>query len=284
MSEINEKFNPADLISALNSVNPDPSYTNELSPPLQEEAERILLSVKRLMFSRLLNPDAVDSDEEINLAQRIFTLFKDYLKRYFTPARSEELAAEIMSRLPRVKLDLIQDAVAIYDGDPAARSVEEIMLCYPGFIATTVYRIAHMLYQKNIPYLPRMMTEYAHRMTGIDIHPGAVIGAQLCIDHGTGIVIGETAEIGDRVKIYQGVTVGAKSFASDGSGRLIKGGKRHPTIGNDCIIYAGATILGGDTVIGDGSVIGGNVWLTHSVPPASRVYYNEGGTVYIKGN
>jgi serine O-acetyltransferase len=149
------------------------------------------------------------------------------------------------------------------------------MLCYPGFYAITVYRIAHLLYELDIPYLPRMMSEIAHSETGVDIHPGAIIGNRFCIDHGTGVVIGETARIGDGVKIYQGVTIGAKSFATDSDGRLIRGIKRHPDIGNGCIIYANATILGGDTVIGDNSVIGGNVWLTHSVPSGSKIYYNE---------
>jgi serine O-acetyltransferase len=138
-----------------------------------------------------------------------------------------------------------------------------------------VYRTARLFYVRSIPYIPRIMTERAHRLTGIDIHPGASIGESFCIDHGTGVVIGETATIGDRVKIYQGVTIGAKSFEPDGSGGLVKGKKRHPDIGNDCVIYAGATILGGDTVIGDGCIIGGNVWLTHSIPPGSRLYYNE---------
>ena len=151
--------------------------------------------------------------------------------------------------------------------------MEEIILCYPGFYAILVYRIAHLLYTLSIPFLPRMISEVAHSRTGIDIHPGAKIGARFCIDHGPGVVIGETARIGDRVKIYQGVTIGAKSFATDKDGRLIREIKRHPDIGNGCVIYANATILGGDTVIGDNSIIGGNVWLTHSVPNDSRVYY-----------
>lgn len=188
---------------------------------------------------------------------------------------AKKTAEEIMLLLPGVKELLIKDAISIYEGDPAATSITEVMLAYPGFFAVMIYRIAHIFYLYKIPYLPRMMTEHAHERTGIDIHPGATIGESFCIDHGTGVVIGETARIGNRVKIYQGVTIGAKSFEADGNGKIIKGKKRHPDIGDDCIIYAGATILGGDTVIGKGSIIGGNVWLTHSVSDGGRVYYKE---------
>ena len=147
------------------------------------------------------------------------------------------------------------------------------MLAYPAFEAISIYRLAHRLYELAVPLIPRMMTEYAHRITGIDIHPGAKIGKYFFIDHGTGVVIGETCTIGDHVKLYQGVTLGAKSFALDEQGNPVKGIKRHPDIGNNVIIYAGATILGGDTVIGDDCVIGGNVWLTHSRRPQT-VFYN----------
>ena len=187
---------------------------------------------------------------------------------------AERLSREIIDLLSNIKAQLIKDAIAAYEGDPAARTKDEIILAYPGFYATAIYRLAHELYLRAIPCLPRMMTEVAHRQTGIDIHPGASIGEYFFIDHGTGVVIGETAEIGDRVKIYQGVTLGAKSFALDRDGNPVKAVKRHPKIGNNCIIYAGATILGGDTVIGDGCIIGGNVWLTHSVPAGERVYYS----------
>lgn len=189
----------------------------------------------------------------------------------------EQTATEIMLDLPKIKSQVIKDAIAIYEGDPAASSVDEVVLCYPGFYATAIHRIAHSFFLRGVPYVPRIMTEIAHSKTGIDIHPGAKIGDSFCIDHGTGVVIGETAVIGDRVKIYQGVTVGAKSVERDCFGMPIKGKKRHPTIGNDCIIYAGATILGGDTVIGDGCVIGGNVWLIRSVAPGTKVYYNPEG-------
>jgi len=188
---------------------------------------------------------------------------------------AEALATEIAEMIPRIKEALIKDVQAIYEGDPAARSPEEIILSYPGFYAISIYRIAHEFYIRKIPYLARLMTEFAHEKTGIDIHAGASIGEYFFIDHGTGIVIGETTTIGDHVRIYQGVTLGAKSFELDEDGNPVKGVKRHPDIGNNCIIYANATILGGNTVIGDGCVIGGNVWLTHSVPAGKVVYYNE---------
>ena len=188
---------------------------------------------------------------------------------------AEEMALEILSELPAVKEMLIKDAQAIYEGDPAARSAEEIILSYPGFYAISIYRLAHIFYLKKIPYISRVMTEYAHEKTGIDIHAGATIGEYFFIDHGTGIVIGETTTIGNHVKIYQGVTLGAKSFELDGNGNPIKGTKRHPDISDNCVIYANATILGGGTRIGRGAVIGGNVWLTHSVGEGEVVYYDK---------
>jgi serine O-acetyltransferase len=165
----------------------------------------------------------------------------------------------------------VTDVEAAYDGDPAAKDFAEVILAYPGLEAITVYRLAHALQALDIPLIPRMMGEQAHRRTGIDIHPGAEIGERFFIDHGTGVVIGETAVIGRNVKIYQGVTLGALSFRKDERGRVIREGKRHPKIEDDVVIYAGATILGGRTVIGRGSVIGGNTWVTHSVPPGTRV-------------
>ncbi|MCL1910078.1 MAG: serine acetyltransferase [Kiritimatiellaeota bacterium] len=173
---------------------------------------------------------------------------------------------------PQLRELLRADVQAAYEGDPAATSNLEIVMCYPGFLAIASQRIAHCLYAAKIPLIPRVMTEYAHSRTGIDIHPGATIGPGFFIDHGTGVVIGETCVIGRNVKLYQGVTLGALSFAKDENGALIKGVKRHPNVEDNVIIYAGATILGGETVIGHGSVIGGNVWLTHSVPPFSKVY------------
>jgi serine O-acetyltransferase len=188
--------------------------------------------------------------------------------------QAEKITREFISSLADISKRLETDIIAAYEGDPAARSKEEIMLAYPAFEAISVYRLAHRLYELSVPLIPRMMTEYAHSATGIDIHPGAKIGDYFFIDHGTGVVIGETCTIGDRVKLYQGVTLGAKSFALDENGNPVKGIKRHPDIGNGVVIYAGATILGGNTVIGDGCVIGGNVWLTHSVEAGKKVYYN----------
>lgn len=186
---------------------------------------------------------------------------------------SIQLTERFVEKLTTIKKDLLTDIQAIYDGDPASKTKAEVILCYPGFYAISIYRIAHVLYELNVPYIPRIMTEFAHEKTGIDINPGATIGQYFCIDHGTGIVVGETATIGHHVKLYQGVTIGAKSFDLDEDGNPIKGGKRHPDIGNHVVIYANATILGGDTVIGDHSVIGGNTWLVNSVSAGSTIYY-----------
>ena len=186
---------------------------------------------------------------------------------------SEEVTDAFIEQLPDMRRMLLKDAEAIYEGDPAAVSTVEVFLSYPGFYAILIHRVAHVLYTLHIPFLPRIMSEYAHEKTGIDIHPGATIGERFCIDHGTGVVIGETAVIGHDVKIYQGVTIGAKSFELNEDGNPIKGGKRHPDIGDHVIIYANATILGGETMVGSGSVIGGNVWLVHSVPENSRILY-----------
>lgn len=185
--------------------------------------------------------------------------------------KAKETALRLMDALPAILKLVKTDIRAGYEGDPAAKNEDEIILTYPGFKAITIQRIAHELYRMGVPLIPRIMTEYAHRITGIDIHPGASIGPYFFIDHGTGVVIGETTTIGEHVKIYQHVTLGAKSFATKEDGSLVKGIKRHPDIGNYVVIYAGATILGGKTVIGDRAVIGGNVWLTHSVPAGEMV-------------
>jgi serine O-acetyltransferase len=172
--------------------------------------------------------------------------------------------------LPVIRCMLDSDVQAAYDGDPAARSVDEVLLCYPGVLAVTYHRLAHQLYISHVPLLARMIAELAHSATGIDIHPGAQIGSRFFIDHGTGVVIGETTIIGERVRIYQAVTLGAKRFETDEAGNLQKEYARHPIVEDDVVIYAGATILG-RVVIGKGSVIGGNVWLTHSVPANSQI-------------
>lgn len=176
-----------------------------------------------------------------------------------------------LNQLPDLSELLAMDVQAAYDGDPACKSLDEVILCYPGLEAVTVYRLAHLLHELEVPLIPRMMTEWAHGRTGIDIHPGAKIGPHFFIDHGTGVVIGETCEIGSHVKLYQGVTLGALSFAKDAHGRLVRGTKRHPTIEDRVVIYANATVLGGRTVVGHDSVIGSSVWLTRSVPPHTTV-------------
>lgn len=181
----------------------------------------------------------------------------------------------LLDALPELKKTLQEDIQAAYEGDPAARSYMEVVMSYPGVQAIMVHRIAHVLYKEQVPLIPRIMSEHAHSQTGIDIHPGATIGSGFFIDHGTGVVIGETSTIGRRVKLYQGVTLGALSFPKDKDGNPIKGIKRHPNVEDDVTIYAGATILGGETTIGTGSEIGGNVWLTHSVPPHSKVYNQQ---------
>lgn len=181
-------------------------------------------------------------------------------------------AVELLRRLPEVRKTLELDVDAAFRGDPAATSHHEIIFCYPGLQAITVYRVAHELNSLGVAFIPRMMTELAHAQTGIDIHPGATIGPGFFIDHGTGVVIGETCEIGQNVKLYQGVTLGALSFTKDDDGELMKGGyKRHPTLRDGVVVYANATILGGQTVIGERVVIGSNVWLTESVPPDTTV-------------
>lgn len=186
-------------------------------------------------------------------------------------ALGQAKAIQFLDQLPDLRRQLALDVQAAYDGDPAVRNLDEVIFCYPGLEAVTIYRLAHVLYELGIPFIPRMMTELAHSRTGIDIHPGAQIGKHFFIDHGTGVVIGETCEIGDHVKLYQGVTLGALSFATDGDGNLVRGTKRHPTIEDRVVVYANATILGGATVIGHDCVIGSNVWLTRSVDPRTTV-------------
>ncbi len=186
-------------------------------------------------------------------------------------AKGQAIAVEFLQRIPDLRKLLATDVQAAYDGDPASRGLDEVILCYPGLEAVTVYRLAHELFQLGVPFIPRMMTEWAHKETGIDIHPGAQIGHHFFIDHGTGVVIGETCEIGNHVKLYQGVTLGALSFPTDAHGNLVRNQKRHPTLEDRVVIYASATVLGGKTVIGHDSVIGSSVWLTHSVEPNTTV-------------
>ncbi len=241
------------------------------NPPSQMVVRTIVEEIKKLLFYN----DYVSIEElYINLEEQIKAASLFALR---TDINHAEQAEEIVRLLPSLREVLMKDVRAIYDGDPAAVSEEEVILSYPGFFAIMVYRIAHEFYKRKIPLLSRMMTEYAHEKTGIDIHAGATIGEYFFIDHGTGIVIGETTTIGKGVKLYQGVTLGAKSFELDENGNPAKGVKRHPDIGNNVIIYANATILGGNTKIGDGAIIGANVWLTSSVEPGTTVYYNKKG-------
>jgi serine O-acetyltransferase len=249
-----------------------------LPPQLRELAERFAQGVLELLFPQFTaevrsrhGEVAADLD-----AVRALLVHALELPGPHTPER-ERVVEGFVAELPTIREALLRDARALYDGDPAAESLDEVVLAYPGFIATAVYRLAHALHVRGVPVFPRLLTEVAHRNTGIDIHPGARIGDAFAIDHGTGIVIGETAVLGDRVKLYQGVTLGAMSVS-----KRLQRTKRHPTIGDDVVIYANATILGGDTVIGRGSRIGGNVWLTRSVPahsivtPTARVERRDG--------
>jgi serine O-acetyltransferase len=186
-------------------------------------------------------------------------------------ARGETIAMRMLERVPAIRQALSKDVEAAFAGDPSVRNRDEIVFCFPGLEAVTIYRIAHELVGLKVPFIPRMMSEWAHKQTGIDIHPGASIGEYFFIDHGTGVVIGETCQIGDHVKIYQGVTLGALSFATDANGELVRGTKRHPTIEDHVVIYANATILGGNTTVGHHSIIGSSVWVTSSVTPHTTV-------------
>ncbi|QLC48960.1 serine acetyltransferase [Methanolobus zinderi] len=194
--------------------------------------------------------------------------------------QGQEETIIFLKKIPEIRSLLASDIIAAYEGDPAAKSHDEIIFSYPGIFAMTVYRSAHELHKQGISIIPRIMTEHAHSVVGIDIHPGARIGKGFFIDHGTGVVIGETCEIGDNVRVYQGVTLGSLSFPKDETGQIIRGQKRHPTIEDDVIIYSNATILGGDTTIGARSVIGGNVWLTKSVPPDTKVIIAEPDLIF----
>ena len=243
-------------------------------PPSKEMLESLLDYIRSLLFpsyySTLLGADINNLYTKIsNCILSAFEFFSD--KKYDV----DEITTTFLSSLLDVKKILITDAQAIYKTDPAAISLSEVFISYPGFYAITLYRIAHSLYILGVPYIPRMICEIAHERTGIDIHPGATIGESFAIDHGTGIVIGETSVIGSNVRIYQGVTIGAKSVDFDNNHEPTEKKKRHPTIKDGAIIYANATILGGDTVIGKNTIIGGNVWITHSVANNEKVYYKN---------
>ena len=262
--------------------------------PSREAVQEILEGLKEILYPGYFGRrNFTPSNIRYHIGNRVYQVYRVLADQVYRSIlhecrRSEgecdhcrqtarEIALEFLGRIPDIRRRLAGDVQALYDGDPAAKSLDEIIFSYPGLEAVTVYRIAHELYGLGVPLLPRIMTELAHSATGIDIHPGAKIGKNFFVDHGTGVVVGETCEIGDNVKIYQGVTLGALSFPKDGRGDLIRGRKRHPTIRDGVTIYSGATLLGGDTVVGEGSTIGGNVWLTHSVPDDSVVVMEEPG-------
>jgi serine O-acetyltransferase len=259
------------------------NHLDGVNLPSREAVVEITRDLLRLLFPGFYDREPIHSGEIASHTAALVAAVARGLERELAKAQvadAPRLAREFLAQLPEIRATLQTDVVAAYEGDPAACSNEEIILAYPGIEAVAVQRMAHRLYQRHVPLIPRIMTEWAHNKTGIDIHPGAVIGSHFFIDHGTGVVIGETTRIGDRVKIYQGVTLGAKSFLKDEHGRIVKGIKRHPNIEDDVTIYAGATILGPVT-IGRGSIIGGNVWLLESVPPGT-VVYQEGGQTKMK--
>jgi serine O-acetyltransferase len=259
--------------------------------PSKSRVEQLLDELMDLVFPGYFGEDNLDElTSSYVVGVRCARLFRDltvacgraFRAEAEPPPDYEQLAGEValhlLEAIPRVRDELATDVQAALAGDPAACNAEEIILSYPGVQAITSHRIAHQLYKLNVPMLPRMMSEVTHSRTGIDIHPGAIIGPSFFIDHGTGLVMGETTEIGARVKLYQGVTLGALSVR--GGRDEARGKKRHPTIEDEVTIYAGATILGGDTVIGKGSTIGGNVWLTHSVAPGTTVLLDKPSLVF----
>ena len=264
--------------------------------PSSEKVTEVIKRARRLLFPGYFDGQVLDANRieyavgmEVTelfetLAQLIALSIRHDCQRYqmvctHCQERGQEEALRFLEALPEIREILTTDVQAAYDGDPAARTIDEVVISYPGTLAVTVHRIAHQLWQQQVPLVPRMMSEYAHSVTGIDIHPGASIGASFFIDHGTGVVIGETTAIGKRVRLYQGVTLGALSLPKEEVNRL-RGAKRHPTIEDDVTIYSGATVLGGETVIGAGSVIGGNVWITQSVPPGTRVFLAPPKLIY----
>ncbi|HNC22973.1 MAG TPA: serine O-acetyltransferase [Opitutaceae bacterium] len=260
------------------------NHLDGVNLPAQDSVQRLASDYMHLMFPGFFETSALTKKDVPGLVDRLLTGVHQQLTaeiekcltfaRDPSPAaRAQALAADALGRLPALRQIIQTDVTAAYQGDPAARSVEEIILAYPCVLSISVQRFANVLYRLGVPLLPRMLTEYGHERTGTDIHPGATIGTHFFIDHGTGVVIGETARIGNNVKLYQGVTLGAKSFETDAAGNPVKGIKRHPDIGDHVTIYAHATILGGDTVIGANSIIGSNVWIMRSVPTNSLAFY-----------
>ena len=261
-----------------------PMYGQHLRLPSRSAIITILNDLRRLMFPAYFGDEELMALEPENYAALLMGRIEKQLAAQIALALPEEkaacakvLAGQIIECLPAVQSTLLTDVEAIFDGDPAAQNKEEVVFAYPGLFAIFAYRVAHELYLRHVPIIPRMMTEYAHSRTGIDIHPGATIGSYFFIDHGTGIVVGETTVIGDHVKLYQGVTLGA---LSPRGGHASLPGKRHPTVESGATIYSGASILGGDTVIGANSVVGGNAFLTSSVSPETRVVIRAPETTF----
>ena len=265
------------------------------SLPSKETVVEILSDLNEVLFPGFRRRDRLNSSNVVyyvgNLVDKIYDALRAQISRALCgetangtalePCRPEkradfdrlgdEKAAAFLAKIPEIREKLEKDVEAAIKGDPACKSTAEVVFCYPGFEAITTHRIARALWELEVPLIPRIMSELAHSRTGVDIHPGAKIGEYFFIDHGTGVVIGETCEIGDWVKIYQGVTLGALSFPRDDKGELVRGTKRHPTLENGVVVYANATILGGDVVIGRDSVVGSNVWLTKSIAPRSTI-------------
>ncbi|MCG8474725.1 MAG: serine O-acetyltransferase [Cytophagales bacterium] len=246
------------------------AHQNKNYIPNRQAICELTESILQLLFPQIAEREFKDLESLEEYAGKLRLQLTAILKRsrQHLNGSANGIVDRFFEHLPELRSVLLKDAQAISDGDPAAQSVDQVIRTYPGFYAVALYRVAHQMHREQVPLLPRILTEHAHSKTGVDIHPGAEIGEYFCIDHGTGIVIGGTAKIGNHVKIYQGVTLGAlsvdKSMASL---------KRHPTIGDHVVVYAGATILGGNTYIGNHSLIGGNVWLTQSVPPYAKVYH-----------
>ena len=273
----------------------------ELPPlPSMDALTGIIRKVRDVIFPGYFSEGRIDSVSlKYHMGRVVLRLFEDLTEQIILSMRhkclrgnlpcsscyeeAHESAHKFISRLPELRVALADDVRAAFDGDPAVKNEDEVIFSYPGLFAIAIYRISHILYSFDIPLIPRMMSEYAHRLTGIDIHPGATIGKSFFIDHGTGIVIGETTTIGDRVRIYQGVTLGALSLPKDSVNEM-RNRKRHPTIEDDVIIYSNATILGEKSVIGARSVIGGNVWITESVPPDTMVIAKQREVKFVDNN
>lgn len=279
-----------DLVGKICSTYEDAKGINHVEGfnlPRQQEIHDIINRLMEIVFpgfSGVQNYSLKTISFNIgNILTEVYTELHDQISRSFSyecgknncdacdvPEKTEEAVRSLLDAIPEIRETMKLDIAAAYSGDPAAATIDEIVVSYPGVKAITIQRFAHVLYHHKVPLIPRMMTEYAHSITGIDIHPGAHLEKGIFIDHGTGVVVGETAVIGNNVKIYQGVTLGALSFPKDACGMIIKGAKRHPTIEDDVTIYAGATVLG-NIVIGKGSIIGGNVWLTESIPAGAKI-------------